>query len=270
MPTTCETPGRSAPPPGAVLPVARAVAEDLEAIFPHEPRPDASQTLRLRDRRRRGGPAAERRGSISSAGTLGALAAATLAGLSAGAFLGSDHAPHARATQAQVVLTSNSALPSPGPLPAGPLHAPPPRILVAAPEPAAAPSPARLHKASAQRLAAQRLAAQRRRATPTHRASCHYPYCRAPTVMEADARLRRAYDAARQAGVSSTVLTDYHDRWESLRRRAPREPRLVAARYDEMAGDLNRMAARHATDDRTRTHHGAWYSLRTQIAALWR
>lgn len=265
MPTPCETTGRSTPPPGVALPVARAVAEDLEAIFPHEPRADASQTLRLRDRRRRGGQPAERRGSIRSAGTLGALAAATLAGVSAGAFLGSDHAPHARATQAQVVLTSNPTLPSPGPLPAGPLHAPPPRILVATPEPAAAAPPAKLHKASAQRPAAQR-----RHAAPARRPGCRGAYCRAPTVMEADARLRRAYDAARHAGVSSTVLTDYHDRWESLRHRAPREPRLVAARYDEMAGDLNRMAARHATDDRTRSHHGAWYNLRTQIAALWR
>jgi hypothetical protein len=133
------------------------------------------------------------------------------------------------------------------------MHAPPPRVLIAAPQPAAA-APAKVRKTSARRSPARR----RHAAVARH----------TPSLMQADAHLRSAYASARRAGVSSTVLSDYRDRWDALRLRAPREPRLVSARYDAMAEDLNRMAARHAVERESRP--GPWRALRTQIAALWR
>lgn len=261
MSTPCEIPGEASPVEGAAVPVARSVAQDLEAIFPNEPRPQP-QTLRLRARRRRGGERLSRGASFGRVGAAGALAAAALAGVSAGALLGRGTAPADHRPQPVLQVKTASALPNPGPLPAGPLHAPaspPPQILAAEARPLEA-APAKLHKASV----------QRRHASSAHRQRCHGAHCRASSsVMEADARLRRAYAAARDAGVSSTVMADYHARWEKLRHRAPREPRLVAARYDAMASDLNRMAARHEAD-RTTSHPGPWRALRTQIASLWR
>ena len=267
MPTPCEISGVRPPAiSGAVAPVASSVADDLAAIFPREARATAAPTLRLRARSGRRDGAARKRTSVGYAGGLGALAAATLAGVSAGALL--ERGPSPPPPMAQPVLQSKvSALPSPGPLPAGPMHAPPPRLMAAAAEPTGAP-PAKVHKASTRRPAASQ---RRHAAGAAHRTNCPGGRCHAPSVMEADARLRHAYAEARRAGVSSTVLADYRDRWEELRHRAPREPRLVAARYDAMAGDLNRMAARHEVEqERTPGRVGPWRALKTQIAALWR
>lgn len=261
MSTPCEIPGEAAPVEGAAAPVARSVAEDLEAIFPNEPRTQPPQTLRLRPRRRRGGERSPRGASFGRVGAAGALAAAALAGVSAGAMLGRGTAPAAHKPQPVLqVKMAAATLPSPGPLPAGPLHAPapPPQILVAEARPTEA-APPKVHKASV----------QRRHAASAHRPRCGGAHCRSSSVMEADGRLRRAYAGARSAGVSSTVLADYRERWETLRHRARREPRVVAARYDAMASDLNRMAARHEAE-RTTSHPGPWRALRTQIAALWR
>lgn len=262
MPTPCEIPGARLPAAtAAAVPMARSVAEDLEAIFPHRSRTQGAPALRLRVGAGRAGGTAHAR-PVGYASAVGALAAAALAGVSAGALLG----PGPVALRPQPGLQVKApALPSPGPLPAGPLHARPPRILAAAPQSPAS-ARATLHKASARRPAAQR-----RHAVMARRARCHGASCRAPSVMQADARLRHAYAEARRAGVSSTVLADYRDRWDSLRRRAPREPSLVAARYGAMADDLDRMAARHAVErERAPRHVGPWRALRTQIAALWR
>jgi hypothetical protein len=235
--------------------VARAVAEDLEAIFPDEPSAPPLATLRLRDRRGRDSRPSRGRAAVGYTGTVGALAAATLAGVSAGAMIGRSQAPSEQSTQLPAQAQAQS-LPSPGPLlPSGPLHAPLPRVLVAEAEPAHPPQRAKLHKTVVRRPMSQHHWAHR--------------VTRGPSVMEADARLRRSYDAARHAGVSSTVLTDYHDQWEALRHRAPREPRLVVARYDAMAGELDQLAARHQAEE-TRSHSGPWRTLKTQIASLWR
>lgn len=258
MPTPCENPDQRPSVESTAAPVASSVAADLEAIFPHEPRTQPSQTLRLRARRRRSGGREPSGAPFGRAGAAGALAAAALAGVSAGAWLGRS-APPANHAPRPVLQAKVVALPSPGPLPTGPLHAPQPeRILAAEARPAASPSPE-----------IRKVSVQRRHAAATRRASCHGAHCRTPSVMAADTRLRHAYAAARRAGVSSTVLADYRDRWEALRHRAPREPRLVAARYDDMAGDLNRMAARHEAEGPP-SHPGPWRTLRTQIAALWR
>jgi len=88
--------------------------------------------------------------------------------------------------------------------------------------------------------------------------------------MAADARLRRAYASAVRAGVPRSVLVDYHDDWERLRHRAPRQPGLVAARYNQMAGDLNRMAGRRQVARTAPPRVGPWRSLRTELASLWR
>jgi hypothetical protein len=242
MSTPCETPGVAPQPTGVAAVVVRSVAEDLEAIFPPDRAAPASAKLHLRSRhRRRAGPAVRHGGY---AGVVGALVAAALAGVSAGALAERDQAP-------EVQPAVGAALPTPGPLPSGPLHAPTPARVAAVEKPAPATPKPRVRKAS------------------THHRTTHRRHdARTPSLMQADARLRDAYASARRAGVSSNVLTDYHDQWSSLRHRARREPRLVAARYDEMARELDAMAERH--DRAAPVHHGAWYTLRTQIASLWR
>lgn len=88
--------------------------------------------------------------------------------------------------------------------------------------------------------------------------------------MAADRRLRRAYASAVRAGAPRSVLIDYRDDWQRLRRRAPREPRLVAARYDQMASELQHLAHRRSVAHAAPPRPGPWRSLRMQLAALWR
>jgi hypothetical protein len=88
--------------------------------------------------------------------------------------------------------------------------------------------------------------------------------------MAADARLRRAYAAAERAGVANAALADYRDEWSRLRRRAPRQPALVAARYRRMAAELNHMAARERVARAEPPRVGPWRRFRMQLAALWR
>ena len=251
---------------GLAAPVAHSVAEDLEAIFPHEPPAMARPRRRLG--RRQGEPVVTApRESRTKA--VGALLAAAFAGISAGALIGRLPAPSRpdppQITQAAVIAPI-SALPNSGPLPAGSLRESPedPRVAATATAEARA-APAKLRTVSARRRGEQRHQG-------AQAAACLDVACRTPSLAAADDRLREAYASAVDAGVSNNVLVDYSERWSHLRGQASQEPGVVVARYDEMAGELNSMAAgRQRAADRAATSHPAgWRGLRTQLAALWR
>jgi hypothetical protein len=89
--------------------------------------------------------------------------------------------------------------------------------------------------------------------------------CGGSTVAAADARLGRAYAAAERAGVPQPVLSGYRNEWTYLRRRASHDPKLVAVRYRQMAGDLERLS-QHERIAPT----GPLERFRLQMATLWR
>lgn len=262
MSTPCEIPG--ARPQVAVemaTPVTLSVAEDLAAIFPHEPRPRTETALQLAGSRHELTKA--KRPVDRRAGTLGAIAAAALLGVAAGAMIGHEPAP-ARRDPPPVVQAS--AAPSPGPPPVGRSPATVPPLQAAASE-VETPAPARLRKVVARPAAAQHRPPARAHPIST----CVGPDCRPPSVTAADERLRRAYDSAVDAGVSRNVLDDYHDQWEQLRHQAPHEPGAVAARYHALAGELDSMAAgRLRSTDVPPDRPSAWLDGDAQLAALGR
>lgn len=256
MSTPRESPGaRPQLIDGMATPVTRCVAEDLAAIFPHEPPPRAETALQLVVGRELTAtkPAAQGR-----AGTLGAIAAAALLGVAAGALIGHQPAPSRRGPQPAVQTAAVASTPRPAASSAQP------PVQAAKAE---APARIRLHK-----VVARPPEAQRQRTAKAHSVvACHVSHCRASSVMAADERLRRAYDWAVDAGVSPNVLTDYHDQWEQLRHQAPNEPAAVAARYDQLAGELNSMAAgRQRSDHVPPGRPSAGVGGPTQIAALGR
>lgn len=279
--------GRGSPSPAAALaaPLAHAVAQDLEAIFPNAPPPRAGGLhLRLP---RRGGPArgAAQHGARRALAA-GALVAAAFVGVFAGALLTRGPGPESpvqpaaspdpRAYATEPANAAPVALASPGPVPGAiPDPAPVPTLVASAPPPGAAVTPRKafvrkIHKASVHKASVHKAVVRR---APVHKISAHAA-CRgsrcAPTLVEADARLRRAYAAAIRADVPRSVLVDYRDAWEELSHRAPDQPRQVAARYSDMAGELNRMAARGHQADVPTAPAGARRRPRTQLAALWR
>jgi hypothetical protein len=265
--------------PGLAAPVSRAVAEDLEAIFPNQPAPAAGRgRLRLVGK----GRAREReeRRAEGRAGRLGALAAATFVGVSAGAMIahpgGAGHpaAPAQLEAPAPVTLAAQS-LPSVGPLPAASSFSPaapfapdtpPPAPLRAAAAVESAPAPARLQHAATHHAARPHHRAQRVAA-----GSCRGPGpCGHAEVMAADASLRRAYARAQHAGVPRVTLVGYHTEWSRLRHRASSEPRLVAIRYQAMASDLNRMSAHVHEEPAPAPQPSPWRRFRMEVASLWR
>jgi hypothetical protein len=241
-------------------PVARAVAEDLEAIFPQDaPRPAAGRRRLKLEAGRERDAARRRRGLERRAASLGALVAAACLGLSAGALVARTGAPLRSAppsvSPGVPITVAQASLPSPGPLPEAPAVPPP--------SPAVAPLEA-AQPADPSAAAADAAPAAPRHGKPARTARHHGR----SAVLAADARLRRAYASAERAGVAYAVLADYRDEWSRLRRRAPRQPVLVAARYRQMAGELNHMAARERTARAEPL--GPWRRFRTQLAALWR
>jgi len=258
MSTPCEIPGaRPQVIAGMATPVTQSVAEDLAVIFPHAPAPRSETALQLVVGRRE--LTATTRPARSRIGTMGAIAAATLLGVAAGALIGHGPAPARRDPQPAAQTAAATLAPSPA---ARPATQPPTRA--ATPE---APVRARLHKVVARPPPARR----RETAEAPSAEVCQGAQCRASSVMAADERLRRAFDSAVDAGVSQNVLVDYHDQWDELRRQAPQEPGAVAARYNQLAGELNSMAAgRQRSDHAPPDRPSAGVGGPTQIAALGR
>lgn len=257
MSTPRESPGaRPQLIDGMATPVTRSVAEDLAAIFPHEPPPRTETALQLVAGRRE--LTAAKQPAPSRVGTLGAIAAAALLGVAAGALIGHQPAPSRRGAPPAVQTAAVASTPRPAASPAQPPV-----------QAAKAEAPARIRL---RKVVARPAEVQRPRTAKVHSAAiCHAPHCRASSVMAADERLRRAYDWAVDAGVSPNVLTDYHAQWEQLRHQAPSEPAAVAARYDQLAGELNSMAAgRQRSDHVPPGSPSAGVGGPTQIAALGR
>ncbi|CAN7285366.1 hypothetical protein LJR225_001467 [Phenylobacterium sp. LjRoot225] len=261
---------------GLAAPLARAVAEDLEAIFPN-PSP-SDRRLRLRFARRgdqaRGVP---QRGQGRVA-ALGAMVAAAFVGVTAGAWF-------ARGPEPERPVQAAAPAPSLRPLAAGPPAVDPSHAVAAVPtstagpaaKPAAGPiavasasppRPVKAHKISAQKVAAGRASTYR---SPARKASIRKPAptrtARTSPLIEADARLRKAYAAAIRADVPRGVVVDYRNEWERLRHRASDQPGMVATRYNDMAGELKRMAARRQVADASAQPSSR--NRRTQLAAQW-
>lgn len=235
------------PPPPAPLPdrreLSRAVRADLEEIFRPVTPSAASRPPRVRTFAGRSAEARER-----SPARWGALAAAALLGVAAGALMVQPPIPGrpAPVAQAPAALTVASVAPAPAPAPAS---APGPAIPWPEPPPTAAPAKiqAQPTKAAAPRAAKPKPAKAVARKSGSrceglrgdNRARCAYP-----AVIAADRRLRQAYASATRAGVPRATLVSYRNRWASLRHRADRDPGRVIAGYQDMAGDLRRLADR--------------------------
>lgn len=92
---------------------------------------------------------------------------------------------------------------------------------------------------------------RRRAASNANAAGCapgsQSDQCIYQDVLNADGRLRRAYERARQDGVSSRALTDIGRAWRKARSRAEDDPDGTIRRYDQLADaldDLGRGAVR--------------------------
>jgi hypothetical protein len=266
-------------------PVARAVAEDLEAIFPN------AVLLPSRRMRLRRGPDGDlspdaKGGGERRTAVIGAIVAAAFVGVSAGVLL-----PHGRAPATPV--ESAASLPNPAPPALAPLQAAAPSLAPAPyllPTPVASPSPPQVasvrkapmhratahkasahmapaHRASTHKVSAHKVSAHKVSGRKASRATARTRSVRTPTIMTADAQLRHAYAAAVRAGVSRQVLVDYRNTWERLRWRAPRQPGLVAARYVEMAASLNRLAEHRHVAQAAPRGAGPHRTRRVQLAA---
>lgn len=235
------------PPPPAPLPdrreLSRAIRADLEEIFQPVTPSAASRPPRVRTFVARSAEARER-----SPARWGALAAAALVGVAAGALIVKPPVPGpaAASAPAPAALIVASVAPAPAATAAA---APRPAIAWPEPPPAAAPAKVRAQpvKAAAPRVArpkptkavAGKSGSRCERLRGDARARCAYP-----AVIAADRRLRQAYASATRAGVPRATLVSYRNRWASLRHRADRDPGRVIAGYQDMAGDLRRLADR--------------------------
>jgi hypothetical protein len=194
--------------------------------------------------------------------------------------------PASGAERIALIAAPVSSLPNPGPL------SPPQfvRAVSAAPPSASAPvvkakakTPSRIRRESEPALV------DRSDTAPLGRCGGD---CGHEDVMEADARLRRAYAAAVDAGAPRSVITGYRKEWANLRHRAPDHPRLVVWRYSAMASDLERYSSRsqgyrrhdaggealsgeryaddvQPSDTPRRKRPGPLKALRAELASLW-
>ena len=286
MPSSAEVPlAHVRSSEGSVAPIADGVAEDLQAIFPNAPARSSRSRLRIgigRD----GRPAPRTQGRVAA---IGAVVAAALGGLSAGALIGRGPAPAVssppeRTEQVRIVVAPHpdarkiqAALPASRPGPAmahglpslGPLA--PPQLVQTSVE---APSPARVVKAKAVKPSkSDGRKVARRPPAPSPASRCRGA-CDYEDVLKADARLRRAYASAADAGVARPVLVGYRNEWSSLRHRAPRQPARVVTRYSEMARELEGYATRPRVANSRVARASTWRShtldgLRADLASLW-
>jgi hypothetical protein len=67
--------------------------------------------------------------------------------------------------------------------------------------------------------------------------------CGRADVQAAERRLRTAYDSARRAGVSSSVISGYRQRWERASGSARSKPRTTVGVYRSLANELSSKAA---------------------------
>lgn len=210
--------------------LSRAVAADMTDIFagvrPASPAAGESVVRRV----------SPRGGSRFKPATVGALLAAGLVGVSAGAMLERDDPvvrQGAPVATAPIPAPAKAPEPAPAPQPVAPGPAPAPVIQASAPEPApkADKAAATKPKAKPEKTKPEKAKPRPARATRAE-------------VLAADRRLRRAYDRAIRAGVPRPVLVDYRNRWNRLRRTTWNEPARLVRGYDRLERDLSQEAAR--------------------------
>jgi hypothetical protein len=89
-----------------------------------------------------------------------------------------------------------------------------------------------------------------RRAAPARKGRCDpgatSPWCLRGAVVEADDRLRDAYDTAVRAGVDRKTLVGIRSDWKRLRGRANREPQALIRGYALLTQELHAEARRAA------------------------
>jgi hypothetical protein len=220
-----------------------AVSEDLEAIFGR-----SAPALSRPARPRAAGVARAPHGEEThpprrlSAASLGALAAAALAGIAAGSLLVKSPAP-----------TPAKASSHPAALP----------VEMAAPIETPQASDAALAAAAAPPMETRAPPLVRARTVRHKAAAAPHSYAQ---VVAADRRLRAAYGAAIRAGAPRAVLISDRDRWASLRRRAAHDPVRLVAGYNALARDLDRAAARNRARPVRTAIHGRF---RPRFPAWW-
>ena len=63
--------------------------------------------------------------------------------------------------------------------------------------------------------------------------------CMRPQIVDADLRLRTAYNQAAEAGVKRRKLVVYRREWSKLRKQTNSDPRRVLAGFHEIARELD-------------------------------
>lgn len=202
--------------------LSRAVAADMTDIFaglrPVNPAAGESVVRRV----------SPRRGSRFKPATVGALLAAGLVGVSAGAMLERDDPAVRQAAPVATAAIPPAPTKAPEPVPASQPAPSAPIVQASAPEPAP-----KVEKAVATRPKPK---PKKAKARPTRASRAE--------VLAADRRLRRAYDRAIRAGVPRPVLVDYRNRWNRLRRTTWNEPAQLVRGYDRLERGLSQEAAR--------------------------
>lgn len=229
----------------------RAVASEMEAIFaplplptaPPAPAPSARPSSRTKGRAWIGIVLLVLAGLIAAAVSMVFLARTSRAPLP-------QRPPRSAAThRAPAPVLPASALRQPivAPLINPPSVAPAP---VATP-PKAAPDTTK-SKATRRSTASKFRPAKRhtRRGAPARKGRCDpgatSPWCLRGAVVEADDRLRDAYDTAVRAGVDRKTLVGIRSDWKRLRGRANREPQALIRGYALLTQELHAEARRAA------------------------
>lgn len=227
----------------------RAVASEMEAIFAPLPVPTASSAPQPNTK-----PRARARGRA----WIG-IVLLVLVGLIAAAVSMVFLARTSRAPLPQRAPRPAVAHPAPAPvLPASalrqPVVAPPVNPPPVAPAPAVTPPKAAPHttksKTVHRSIAPRSRPAKRdtRRAGPARKGRCDpgatSPWCLRGAVVEADSRLREAYDTAVRAGVNRKTLVGIRSDWKRLRGRANREPQALIRGYALLTQELHAEARR--------------------------
>jgi len=229
----------------------RAVASEMEAIFaplplptaPPAPPPSAKPRSRAKGRAWIGIVLLVLMGLIAAAVSMVFLARTSRAPLP-------QRPPRSAVTHsAPAPVVPASALRQPI---VAPLINPPP----VAPAPVATPPKAARHttksKAIHRSTASRARPAKRdtRRPAPARKGRCDpgatSPWCLRGAVVEADDRLRDAYDNAVRAGVDRKTLVGIRSDWKRLRGRANREPQALIRGYALLTQELHAEARRAA------------------------
>jgi hypothetical protein len=147
--------------------------------------------------------------------------------------------------------TLMAAIPSPAPVQTPAAVAPPPAAAPTPPAPAPiAPTPIERPAAAVVTPPAPPAKSEARPVSTPQKKAAAKPAscvrggpCGRADVQAAERRLRSAYDSARRAGVSSSALSGYRQRWERASNSARSKPRTTVGVYRSLTNELSAKAA---------------------------